>query len=124
MSPVTLAFLGDAVFGLMVRAYLIKKGVTHAGRLHRQAVSYVCAGAQAQAMTRLMPVLTPEEQAIFRRGRNANTTHVPKNANALDYRRATGLEALFGFLYLNGQFDRLQEIFDAVVEESADGGKS
>ena len=117
MSPVTLAFIGDAVFSLLVREYLIRQGITRADTLHRESVAYVRAGAQACAVERLQPVLTQEERDVLRRGRNANTTHVPKNANPIDYRNATGLEALFGYLYLGGRRERLRGIFSAVVEE-------
>jgi ribonuclease-3 family protein len=119
MSPVTLAFIGDAVFGLLVREHLILQGISKAGTLHKQAVTYVKAGAQAIAAERLQPMLAQEERDIYRRGRNANTTHVPKNANPADYRHATGLEALFGYLYLAGNHDRLREIFSAVIDDRA-----
>lgn len=117
MNPVTLAFMGDAVFELLVRRRLMESGMGNAGRLHRAAVGYVKAAAQAAACARVMPLLTPEEHDIFRRGRNANTTHVPKNADPLDYRHATALEALFGYLYLTGRFARVQELFEAAVGE-------
>ena len=119
MSPVTLAFIGDAVFGLLVREHLIASGITKAGSLHRQAVTFVRASAQAESVERLQSCLTPEELNIIRRGRNANTTHVPKNANPIDYRIATGLEALFGYLYLAGSHARLREIFRALIENPA-----
>jgi ribonuclease-3 family protein len=119
MSPVTLAFIGDAVFGLLVREHLISTGVFKANTLHRLSVTYVKAGAQAGAVERLQPMLTQEERDILRRGRNANTSRVPKNANPIDYRNATGLEALFGYLYLGGCHERLLEIFKAVIEEKA-----
>lgn len=115
LGPVTLAFLGDAVFGLMVREHLIRSGIAGAAKLHRKAVSLVNAGAQAKAVDRVLPMLTPREREILRRGRNANTSHVPKNADLLDYRHATGLEALFGYLYLAGEKERLREIFLAAL---------
>lgn len=120
LSPVTLAFVGDAVFGLLVREHLVSSGVTRADSLHRQAVSFVKASAQAGSVERLQSILTPEESNIIRRGRNANTTHVPKNANPIEYRLATGLEALFGYLYLAGSHTRLLEIFKVLMETPAD----
>ena len=117
MNPVTLAFMGDAVFELLVRRRLMMTGVGNAGRLHRAAVGYVKAGAQAAACAHVLPLLTPEEHDIFRRGRNASTTHVPRNADPLDYRHATALEALFGYLYLTGRAARVRELFEAAVGE-------
>ena len=119
MSPITLAFIGDAVFGLLVREHLINMGILKANTLHSKSVTYVKAGAQAGAAERLLPMLTQEERNILRRGRNANTSHVPKNANPIDYRNATGLEALFGYLYLSGCHERIREIFRSVIEEKA-----
>lgn len=116
MSPVTLAFIGDAVFGLLVREHLIASGITKAGALHKQAVGYVKAGAQAVAAEHIQELLTPDEHDMFRRGRNANTTHVPKNANPADYRHATGLEALFGYLYLCGRQARVRQLFGEVTQ--------
>lgn len=120
MNPVTLAFIGDAVFELLVRRQLMRTGLTAAGRLHSAAVEYVRAGAQSADCERVLPRLTAEESDIFRRGRNSSTTHVPKNAAAAEYRRATALEALFGYLYLTGRYDRVQEIFRIAVGEGSE----
>lgn len=118
LSPVTLAFMGDAVYGQYVREYLITGGAVNANILHRLSVKYVSAAAQAKVADRIIPLLTEGEKNIFRRGRNANTSHVPKNASPLDYRHATGLEALVGYLYLCGEAQRLNELFEFIL-----GGK-
>lgn len=115
LSPLTLAFLGDAVFELMVRERLVRKGSAPAGKLHKQAVKVVCASAQAEAVAALAPLLTEEETAIFKRGRNTHSS-VPKNADPADYRAATGLETLFGFLHVKGDTNRERELFEAVWE--------
>jgi len=115
LSPLTLAFLGDAVFGLMVREKLVCDVNRPAGGLHNESVKLVNARAQAEAMKKLLPELTGEETAIYKRGRNAHTGSTPKNADKSDYQSATGMEALFGYLYLNGEIDRLKEIFDKII---------
>lgn len=117
LGPVTLAFMGDAVYEQLVREYLIRNRNLPAYKLHKEAVEYVNASAQAHAVEFILPLLTSEEQDILRRGRNANNTHVPKNADPLDYRHATGFEALFGYLFLCGENERIKEIFDVVVKE-------
>ena len=106
LSPLTLAFVGDGVYGLMVREHLACEANRPVGTLHKASVDFVRAEAQATAMERLLPLLTEAEEAVFRRGRNAHTTR-----NSPEYHRATGLEALFGYLYLDGQRDRLRELF-------------
>lgn len=121
LSPIALAFLGDAVFELRVRRYLVETRHVPSARLHVACVSFVNAAAQAEAVRALLPDLTGEEAAIFRRGRNANTTHVPKNASPAEYRYATGLEALFGYLALCGREERADELFGAVVRLRARG---
>ncbi len=115
LATATLAFVGDAVYGLLVRERLsyIEAPV---GELHRESVEKVCAHAQSEAYERLESLLLEDELAVLKRGRNLNSNHVPKNAETLNYRRATGVEALFGYLYLSGETDRLCELFDAVWE--------
>lgn len=114
-NPLSLAFVGDTVWDLLVRQRLLE-GQMHAGALHRRAIAQVNAGAQAEAAARIEPVLTEEEQAIFRRGCNAHARHaVPKNQSPVAYSRASGLEALMGYLYLTGQNRRIQELFDIAV---------
>ncbi len=114
LSPLTLAFVGDAVYELLVRERLVGTGSQPANSLHKQAIGMVCAEAQAAAFTRLEAFLSPEEMAVLKRGRNANTTKVPKHASPADYRKATGLEALFGYLYLKGEIARVNEIFNYI----------
>lgn len=117
MSPLALAFLGDAVFELYVREKLLEQGNAPAQQLHRKAVGYVCARAQSQAVEEISGLLTPEEEGVFRRGRNAHS-HPPKNADVADYRRATGLEALFGYLHLCGDTARARELFEVIWGDS------
>jgi ribonuclease III family protein len=115
LSPIMLAFMGDAVYETLVRSYLINVAHTPSVKIHKECVGFVKASAQADAVRIILPQLTEEEQTILRRGRNANTTHVPKNTAPADYRYATGFEALFGYLYLCGRDDRINEIFNIIV---------
>ena len=114
LSALDLAFVGDGVYGLLVREMLARDGSRPVGELHRMAVAYVNATAQAAAYDRIAPLLTEQEQAVYRRGRNGGA-HPPKNANPGDYAKATGLEALFGYLYLNGAQERARELFEAIT---------
>lgn len=116
MSPLALAFLGDSVYGLMVREHLLHHGNCSAKLLHARSVEWVRCEAQAKALEELRPLLTEEEQAIAHRGRNAHTGHLPKNAAPEDYHNATALEALFGALYAKGDLERLRELFAKIVE--------
>ena len=113
MSPLTLAFLGDAVFELMVRERMVQKGNAPVNKLHKQTVKMVCATAQSRAIEVLMPILTEEETAIYKRGRNTHN-NVPKNADPAEYRAATGLETVFGFLHVKGDTNRARELFEAI----------
>lgn len=117
VSALGLAHVGDAVFELLVRSYLCAHGKATSKNLHKATVRCVSAPAQAQRMERMLPFLTPEELAHYRRGRNAHVHAVPKNATHEQYSKATGLEALFGALYLTGQTDRLNELFLLTMEE-------
>lgn len=112
LSPAALAFVGDGVYELMVRERLACEANRPGGALHHRAVSLVRAEAQSAAMERLLPLLTAEEAAVYRRGRNAHTTRTGD-----DYHRATGLEALFGYLYLQGEIGRLRALFAAAMED-------
>ena len=114
LSPLGLAYIGDCIFELMVRERIISKGNMPVHKLHKRTVSYVCASAQAQAVTVIEGSLSEDEIAIYKRGRNANGNHVPKNANPADYRKATGLEALFGYLHLTAQHERVNELFECI----------
>ncbi len=111
LSGAPLAYLGDAVLEVITRQHLLSSGVTDVGELNRMALAYVKATAQSQAVERLLPHLTEEEIAVFKRGRNAHGIAIPKSASAAQYRRATGLEALFGFLFLHGREERMKELF-------------
>ena len=117
MSALALAHMGDAVFELLVRRSLCTSGKTVNGKLHKETVARVCAPAQAAFVARLLPHLTEEETAVYKRGRNAHVSNIPKNATASEYGKATGLEALFGWLYLKGQTERVEELFTLGQEE-------
>ncbi len=116
MSPLNLAFVGDGVYELLVREHLASLGNTHVGRLHTLAVGLVCANAQSQAYERIAASLTQEEEAVYKRGRNANSVRAPKHTDPAVYRRATGLEALFGYLYLSGRVERVNQLFQMILE--------
>ena len=110
LSPLTLAFVGDGVFDLFVREEIVCSAHRPVKELNKLKVERVRCEAQAELFRRLEPVLTEEEADVFRRGRNAHTSHTPKNASNADYHTATGLEALFGYLYLSDRFDRIREL--------------
>jgi ribonuclease-3 family protein len=110
MNALTLAYMGDAVLEIRVRQHLIAAGEVKPNLLQRAAVHYVSAKAQAGIVSGIWERLTEEEQAVLRRGRNAKSATMPKNARVADYRLSTGFEALLGFLYLTGQEERLDEI--------------
>ncbi len=112
MSGAVLAYLGDAVIEIMTRQRVIESGVTNVGKLNKMASKYVRATVQSEGVERMLPHLSEEETDIFKRGRNAHGVAVPKSATALEYRRATGMEALFAYLYINGRNERLAELFD------------
>lgn len=118
VSTLGLAHLGDAVYELLVRSYLCSGGKATPKSLHRATIEYVSATAQAAALDKLLPLLTEDELAIYKRGRNANINTIPKSASPDEYRKATGLEALFGTLYLKGQRDRINELFGIIIEGS------
>ena len=109
-SPLTLAFIGDCVFEIVIRSIVVERGNRQAGSLHKAKTAVVNAKVQARMIEALMEELTEEERAVYKRGRNAKPHTVAKNASVNDYRKATGLEALFGYLYLNGQEDRILEL--------------
>lgn len=117
LSAPALAHIGDAVFELLVRTRLCVCGRTNNHRLHRDTIARVCAPAQAAFVDRLLPALTQREQAYYHRGRNCHTHAAPKNASAVEYAKATGLEALFGALYLLGEQARIEELFALGTEE-------
>ena len=117
ISSLGLAHLGDAVFELMVRSWLCLHGKATSKGLHRATVRYVAAPAQAKAVEKILPLLTEEEGDVFRRGRNTSPHTVPKAASREEYQTATALEALFGYLYLQGRTERLNELFTRMMEE-------
>ena len=115
-SPLALAFIGDAVYETFIRTKILLKANTSAHKLHKEAVTFVRAGAQSHAMQTLVPLLTEEEVDIFKRGRNAHSASVPKNADITEYRAATGFEALIGYLYLVHQTDRMNFLMETAFE--------
>lgn len=117
LSALGLAHIGDAVYELMVRSWLVMSGRATAKGLHKAAVGFVSAPAQTKAAARLMPMLTEEELTVFRRGRNTRVNSVPRNASLDEYHTATAMETLFGYLYVKGQNERLNELFDIIVKE-------
>ena len=117
ISTLGLAHLGDAVFELMIRSWLILHGKATNKGLHKATVAYVAAPAQAAMAQKILPLLTEEENEVFRRGRNTSPHSVPKAASRGEYQTATALEALFGFLWLRGETDRLNGLFERMMEE-------
>ena len=117
ISSIGLAHLGDAVYELLVRSYLCAHGKATGKGMHRATIELVCAPAQARLSEKILPLLTEDEQGVFRRGRNANVHSVPQHASRADYQQATALEALFGWLYLHGRKERVAELFDKMMEE-------
>jgi len=131
LSPVSLAFVGDSVFELMVRERLVNRGGMPAGKLHRMSVQRVRAAAQALAYDAVLAACSEQELRILKRGRNVSLSRMPKNCTPQEYHKATAIETLFGYLYLSGEHERLEwmfEIIDAQIareeEKSQDGGNS
>lgn len=116
MSMLALAHVGDAVFDLLIRTNECSKGAATAKKLHLNTVSRVSATAQAEAVDKILPLLTEREQDVFRRGRNAKVHKVPKGASVIEYHKATALECLFGYLYLTGNYDRVNELFGIIAK--------
>lgn len=117
ISSVGLAHCGDAVYELLVRSWLCAHGRATGKSLHRATVELVRAGAQAVRADRVLPLLTEEEQAVFKRGRNAHVHTVPASASRADYLKATALECLLGYLYLRGERERISQLFAVMMEE-------
>ena len=111
-STASLAYLGDCVIEIKVRERLVKMGLSSSARLNKAALDYVRAPMQAEAMKRLMPYLDEQETAVFHRGRNIGHTNTPRSATVAEYRSATGMEALFGYLHLAGRAERIAELFE------------
>ena len=115
-SPLTLAYIGDSIYDLVIRTKVVEEGNCPPNNLHKKASSMVKAHAQAEMIEKLLPDLTEEEQQIYRRGRNAKSPSMAKNATMADYRKATGLEAVMGYLYLKDDFERVVSLTKLGVE--------
>ena len=118
ISNLGLAHMGDCVFEILCRAYLCARGEKTVDRLHRDTIAMVKAPAQAKFADRMLPLLTEEERAYYRRGKNAHVHAVPRGATPAEYAKATGVEALFGYLYLSGRKERANELFQLVMEDT------
>ena len=118
ISMLGLAHIGDGVYELLTRTMLCRQGHSAAGTLHRLTVSYVNAPAQALAAKKILPMLNESELAVYKRGRNAKVNSVPQRATEGEYHAATGLEALFGWLYLQGMTQRIDELFSKIMEDN------
>ena len=116
-SPLALAYIGDGIYELVIRTVTVRQGSRQVNKLHRDTSRLVKAQAQSEMMKTLLPLLTEQEADIYRRGRNAKSFSVAKNASVGDYRRATGFEALMGYLYLQGDMERLSELVQAAVAQ-------
>ena len=116
ISNLGLAHMGDCVFEILCRAYLCAQGGKKVDQLHRDTIRMVKASSQAKFADKLLPLLTEEELAYYRRGKNSHVHAVPKSCTPAEYAKATGLEALFGALYLAGETDRLNELFKLLIE--------
>ena len=112
LSTEALAYLGDSVLEIRVREKLVRDGIGHSGELNRASLSFVKASEQAAAMRRIVPLLTEEEALVFKRGRNMSGGNVPKSATVSEYRTATGMEVLFGYLHYAGRTERIDELFE------------
>ena len=117
-SPLTLAYIGDGIYDLVIRSVVVGRGNTKAGKLHQTTSQLVKAHAQSEMMHAIEPELTEEESDVFRRGRNAKSPTMAKNATMADYRRATGFEALMGYLYLSHQMKRLIDLVKLGMERT------
>ena len=118
LSAIALAHIGDGVYELLVRTWLCVHGKATGRDLHRATIALVCAPAQAEKMQKVLPLLTDEEQAVYKRGRNANVHTMSRSATPAQYHAATGLECLMGYLYLKGDKTRAEQLFRAMMEET------
>lgn len=122
-SPLTLAYIGDAVYELVIRTILVSRANTQVSKLHKKASSLVKAEKQSELVEILEPHFTPEEEHIYKRGRNAKSYTSAKNAGIVDYRRATGFEAVMGYLYLKGDFRRMMDLIKMGIEPGENGNE-
>lgn len=118
-SPLVLAYIGDTVYELFIRTLVVGRGNAPVHKLHKQSVDFVKAKAQSDTIHRLMEFLEPEEQDIVRRGRNAKSGTIPKNADVTEYKYATGFESLLGYLYLKRDYERLMQVLKMSISKSA-----
>ena len=116
LSPLNLAFIGDCIYEFLVREALVCEANRPVNELHHESVKYVSAKAQTEAYAKIKDMLTEEETAQFKRGRNAKVGHSPKSATDAEYHTATGIEALFGYLYLSGKTERIKQLFAAITD--------
>ena len=121
VSPSALAYLGDAVIELMVREYAVSRGISDPGKLNDLAKHFVTAVEQSSAVERILPCLTDEETAFFKRGRNIHSSNIPKSSSVAEYRRATGFEVLFGYLHITGNEERKKYLFGVAYSDVLDG---
>lgn len=117
LSGITLAYIGDSIFEVKVREFLIGKGLTKVDDLHKSAIKYVSAVGQSEAFDLIKEELTDEEISIFKRGRNAESSRKPRNTSLAIYKRATGFEALIGYLHLSKNFERLDELYSIIFDK-------
>lgn len=115
MNALTLAFIGDAVFELAARAFALKKGSHQVAKLHRHTIALVKASSQARMADDLLDTMNEKEKTIFRRGRNSSPANIARHQSISNYKKATGLEAVFGYLYLSGQYERMNDLFSMCV---------
>ena len=118
INPLVLAYIGDSVYEVYVRTKVVNDGMLKTNKLHRLSTEYVKAKAQAEALVSILENLTEEELNIVRRGKNANSNTIPKNADVMDYKKATALEALIGYLFLSDKIERLNEIIDLILNKN------
>lgn len=118
LNPQVLAFVGDAVYTLFIRHKMASEHNLKSGELHKLTTEYVKASGQSDLSIKLMPLLSEEEVEVFKRGRNYKTNSVSKNGKVTDYKRATGFEALVGYLYLSGDYDRINQLFEEITHEN------
>ncbi len=121
-SPLTLAYIGDGVYELVIRTLVVSNGNTQVNKMHKMSASLVKAQTQSAMVEEILPLLTPEEESAYRRGRNAKSATSAKNASIQDYRRATGLEALVGYLYLTSRSTRMMELIQVGLEKLQEKG--
>ena len=118
-NSLSLAYIGDAVYELLVRRHILEKGITVNGQMHLAAKRYVSAAAQSEILEKISDILTEDELSVIRRGRNAKSHSHPKNADLADYHNATGFEALWGYLHLANDVQRINEIFNIITQREA-----